>query len=135
MPVEKLPYASVIHFNESIYELTIDEGVELDLKSTIQFHEYLLSAQNDHVYILINQKNNYTYSFQAMTMLGCLDIVRAMAFYAPSRVGYIGCQLFFQVPRILPVRIEVFSDYSPALSWLEKLKDSANHPSQDECSL
>lgn len=134
MQVEKLSHAVVIQISESIYELTIEEGIELDLKSTIEFHEFLLGTQKDSVYILINQKNNYTYSFQAMTMLGCLDMVRAMAFYTPSRVGYIGCQLFFQVPRILPIRMEVFSNHFSALSWLEKQEDSTYHPSGDECS-
>jgi hypothetical protein len=95
MNVHELSFSKIILLSESIAEVIINEGVELDEKMVEQYHEFLLSHLIAPFSLLINKVNSYSYNFGAQINLA------------------------IAVPRSVEWNLKVFSNRDKALGWLK----------------
>ena len=120
MNVYELPFSTIILLSDSIAEVIINEGVELDEKMVDQYHEFLLSHLITPFSLLINKVNSYSYNFGAQVNLATLKEINAMAVVTYNRAAEIATNnLATSVPRDVEWNLKVFSNRENALTWLQ----------------
>ena len=120
MNVHELSFSKIILLSESIAEVIINEGVELDEKMVEQYHEFLLSHLIAPFSLLINKVNSYSYNFGAQINLATLKEINAMAVVTYNRPAEVATHnLAIAVPRPVEWNLKVFSNRDKALDWLK----------------
>ncbi len=119
MKVHELPFSKIIILSDSVAEVIINEGVEMDVTMVELYHEFLLSHLSSPFSLLINKINSYSYSFEAQIKLASLKEISAMAVVTYSRAAELATNnLATSVPREVDWNLRVFSNRDNALNWL-----------------
>jgi hypothetical protein len=71
----------------NIVEVTTDEGIEISLEMVEESSEFLSQHITGAFAMLINQINNYTYSYEAQLSVGSYENLKAVAFVYYSAKG------------------------------------------------
>ncbi len=122
MKVHELPFSKIILLNDSIAEVIINEGVEMDETMVEEYHEFLLSHLSSPFSLLINKVNSYSYSFGAQIQLASLKEISAMAVVTYNRAAELATDnLATAVPREIEWNLRIFSNRDNALKWLQTL--------------
>lgn len=120
MTVHELPFSKIILLSDSIAEVIINEGVELDEAMVDQYHEFLLKHLSAPFCLLINKINSYSYSFAAQINLATLKEINAMAIVTYSTAAELATNnLATAVPREVEWNLKMFSNRENALNWLQ----------------
>jgi len=120
MQVHELPFTKIILLSDSIAEVIINEGVELDEAMVEQYHEFLLKHLSAPFSLLINKINSYSYSFAAQLNLATLKEIKAMAVVTYSNAAELATSnLATAVPRQVEWNLRMFSNRDNALNWLQ----------------
>jgi len=120
MKVHELSFSKIKLLSDSVAEVIINEGIEIDETMVDQYHEFLLLHLTPPFSLLINKINSYTYSFGAQLKLATLKEINAMAVVTYNRAAEIATHnLATSIPREVEWNIKVFSDRDKALDWLE----------------
>ncbi len=123
MKVHELPFSKIILLNDSIAEVIINEGVEMDETMVEEYHEFLLSHLSSPFSLLINKVNSYSYSFGAQIQLASLKEISAMAVVTYNRAAELATDnLATAVPREIEWNLRIFSNRDNALKWLQTEK-------------
>jgi len=123
MKVHELPFSKIILLNDSIAEVIINEGVEMDETMVEEYHEFLLSHLSSPFSLLINKVNSYSYSFGAQIQLASIKEISAMAVVTYNRAAELATDnLATAVPREVEWNLRIFSNRDNALKWLQTEK-------------
>lgn len=76
----RLSFGCVGLLAHNIVEITVDEGVEVSLEMLDEYQQFLEKHVVKDFAMLINQINNYTYSFEAQLSVGSYEKLAAIAF-------------------------------------------------------
>ena len=120
MTVHELPFSKIILLSESIAEVIINEGVELDEAMVDQYHEFLLKHLSAPFSLLINKINSYSYSIAAQINLATLKEINAMAVVTYNSAAELATNnLATAVPREVEWNLKMFTSRDNALNWLQ----------------
>ncbi len=120
MKIHKLPFAKLIKLNDSMMEVIVNEGVEMDIRMVNQYHRWLLENLESPFGILVNKINQYTYTFEAQINLADLPEIKAMAVVSYSNISEQATKTLKKIPRKTEWNLQIFDNREDALSWLEK---------------
>ena len=120
MKLHELPFAKIIILREDIAEVIMNEGVEMDLRMVVQFHDFIFENLSAPCSLLINKVNSYTYSFEAQKKLGTLPQINAMGVVSYNPVTELTTNLLAAVPRKTKWNMKIFPCREKALSWLKE---------------
>ncbi|WP_291621956.1 hypothetical protein [Colwellia sp.] len=106
--------------SDSIAEVIVNEGVEMNLAMVSQFHEFLLAHLQSPFSLLINKENAYSYDFDAQVTIGNLTEIHAMAVVAYNQATKISTTYMLEsIPRPVAWNLRIYSDREVALNWLQ----------------
>ena len=118
MQVYELDFGKIIAVDNSLAEVIINDGVEIDDKIVEQYHDFLVAHFIAPFSLLINKINSYTYTFSAQRSLATIPQIHAMAVIAYSDVSKTATEALIEAPRQKEWNIEIFNDRNSALNWL-----------------
>ena len=128
MSLYHLDFCSIRLLDPHMAEIIINEGVEMDLPMVDTYHAFLRAHLQPPFSLLINKVNAYTYRFEAQQKLATIPEIHAMAVVAYNRVSSLATASLIHQPRNTQWNIRVFSDYAPALKWLQEEQHKARQP-------
>lgn len=114
----ELDFAKIVLIRNNIAEITINNGVEIDLGMVCELHEFLISHLRAPFSLLINKINSYSYTFEAQKQMASIAQIKAMAVVAYRHTSIISTLSMAQLHRETPWKLEIFTDRETALQWL-----------------
>src|SRR5690606_41425198 len=76
----ELPFATIIIHRNDLAEVIINEGVVLNALMVDVYHDFLLTYLQAPFTLLINNKNSYSYTFEAQRAIANLKEIKQMVF-------------------------------------------------------
>lgn len=119
MNIHNLPFGVITIIENDIAEVVIFDGIELDDKYVNQFHSFLEDHFDSNIFLLINKKNSYTYTFDAQKMIGAVDKINAIAVVAYNSSGDLSTKVLKQINK-KALNLKLFITREEALIWLHK---------------
>ncbi|WP_406684525.1 hypothetical protein N1F78_02035 [Seonamhaeicola sp. MEBiC1930] len=117
----KLTFGEIIILNESLAEVIVNEGVEMDEALVIEFHDFLLENLTAPFSLLINRKNSYSYTFGAQRLIGRLEEIKAVAVIIATSGALMSTETLINVNKDRNWNIYVFQKREKALEWIAKI--------------
>lgn len=77
---QRLSFGYISILADNIVEITVDEGVEISLEMIEESQRFLDSQLSNSFSMLINQVNDYTYSYEAQLSVASHENLVAVAF-------------------------------------------------------
>lgn len=125
----KLSFCTVIHRDDDIAIIEIDEGVNVDAEMSDEITGLAANVLGDKLIgLLSNRKNSYSLSFDAMEAMAKLPnmIALAIVIYTEKSRLLIETQNFF-ISHMKKKPVKIFTDMDEAENWLhEELSKVAN---------
>jgi len=122
MTIHRLSFGEITILKPNLAEVIVDNGVEMDLAMVEEYHDFLLTHLQHPFNLLINKRNQYTYSFDAQKHLGTLSQINSMAVVAYSSISEQSTYNLASFPRTKPWNLQIFEDRKTALQWLTSLE-------------
>lgn len=116
----KLSFGKINKLNDSIAEIIVNEGVEMNLKMVKEYHIWISEHLLDPCGLLINKINGYTYTFEAQRELANLPQIKAMAVITYNKISAVSTKVLTKIPRENKWNLEMFDERSQGLEWLKK---------------
>ena len=120
----KLSFCDIKAIAPHVCEVTVYHAVEIDDDMVDEYHGFLTKHQDETKGLLINKKNDYTYTFSAQTRLLDLPHVKAIAVVVYRQSSRIITELISRTPRRNPWNLKIFDDYDEAVDWLRSEVDN-----------
>lgn len=115
----ELSFLQIFLLREDIAEVIVNEKVELNSRMVKEYHEFLLTHLSSPFSLLINKKNNYTYSDEAQQALGSLNELNSLSFLVYDEIAELSIKsLAVGMPRQEPWNMQIFTKRDEALAWL-----------------
>lgn len=119
METTAMGFGVIQYLDNKIAEVIIDEGVEMNDAMVDAYHAHLDDHYSGPFALLVNKKNNYTYTFSAQQQLANLPNIRAMAVVVYRRSTEIATRALLNVKRDHAWNLKTFYDRDEALAWLK----------------
>ncbi len=123
LPEQRLSFGTLEVIAPQIFEVIVDEGVEMNLRMVGEYHAALNQLRAGRSYrLLVNKRNTYTYTFEAQQALLDLAGLEVCAVVAETAGGTLGTRSLLSVGghgRPLAYEVRLFSARAPALEWLK----------------
>lgn len=116
----KLSFGTIIILQSNLAEVIVDEGVVMDEISVDEYHDFLLNNLEVPMYLLINKKNSYTYTFEAQKSIVHLDEIKSMAVITKTSGAVMSTETLINVNGNIYRNIKLFQERESALIWLKK---------------
>jgi len=120
MEMYRVSFASIRLLEVNLAEITVDEGVDIDLKMVEEIHLALHSLLPDKFSLFINKKNSYSTQLDALIKFGQLKGIDKIAVYAPNKMAQLSADFSASIPSSSVLNIQVFTDPNIALAWLKQ---------------
>jgi hypothetical protein len=120
MKIYDLSFGTVTLLRSDLAEVIVDEGVEMDLDMVDEYHMFLSEYLADPCGVLINKKNNYTYTFEAQLAVSNLEKIKAMAAVVYSDTTRIATEVLMKLPTHKHWNLKIFLDRDAGLNWLQQ---------------
>ena len=114
-----LSFGLIKQHNKQLCEVIIDKGVEMDDAIIDEYHACLNAKYSGPLYLLVNKKNDYTYTFSAQQRLATLPNIKAIAVVVYRRSTEIATQALQNFQREIDWNLKIFHDRHEAIDWLE----------------
>ncbi len=118
MEVHQISFAKIAVMNPALAEITVDNGVDIDLVMVDEIHNALLSLLGESFSLLINKSNAYSTQLDALIKFGFLEAIDKIAIFAPNKMAKLSADFSASIPSSSLLNIEVFTDRDKALAWL-----------------
>jgi len=118
MEVHQISFAKIGVLSSNFAEITVDPGVDIDLKMVDEVHQFLLSQFNHSFSLLINKTNAYSTQLDALIQIGTLPAIDKIAIFAPNKLAKMSADFSATIPSSMVLNIEVFTERNDALDWL-----------------
>ncbi|WP_028866073.1 hypothetical protein [Psychromonas aquimarina] len=116
----QLPFAQFTIIKEDLAEVTVAEGVELNLHMLKQSYELLQAKLNAPFSLLINKVNSYSYSFETQMQLPELQEINAVAVLTYDYLSIKTIEYLASLPSNKDWNLHHFSNRQNALVWLQQ---------------
>lgn len=116
----KLPFAQILLLKPNIAEIIVAEGVEVTSDMVFEYQELLINEIPGPIGLLINKRNNYTYTFGAQMELGLSKEIKATAILAEREPTVLVMRSIKGLPEHSQWNMDVFYDRGLAINWLEE---------------
>ena len=115
----QITFGSIRLIDSRIGEVVIHEGMVVDMEMMMNLHEKLSALFSGDFVLLLNEKNNHTYTVEAQKYLAGIKGLRAMAVLYSMRFNdtvseYL--RIFHEDSRW---NLKIFYDRGKAIEWLE----------------
>lgn len=120
MKTYDLSFGTVTLLRPDLAEVIVNEGVEMDMDMVDEYHVFLSEFVAEPCGILINKKNQYSYTFEAQLAISNLEKIEAMAVLAYSEAARVATETLMKLPTHQHWNLKIFSDRAAALRWLEQ---------------
>lgn len=115
----RLSFCRIIKLNDSIAEVIVNDGVEIDSSMLEEYHEWIENNLADPCGLLINKINRYTYTFNAQLKIADAPNIQAIAVVTYTRIAEVATKILTKLPREKKWNLEMFQNREEALTWLE----------------
>ena len=119
MEVYRLSFGTIGIINSKLVEVTVDEGVVLDLLEVDEYHDFLLNNLEPPFSLLINKIHPYTYTYEAQKLISNLDEVKAIAVVTNTKGALLSIKMLMHVNSKMNEVVRLFNKRDEALRWLE----------------
>lgn len=119
MEVHYISFAKICVIRSDLAEVTVNNGVDIDLEMVAEIHKCLLSVLNDSFSLLINKSNSYSTQLDALMAFGALNAINKIAIFAPNKLAKMSAEFSATIPSSTLLNIEVFTERDDALAWLQ----------------
>ena len=119
MTTHILSFGKIILLQSDIAEVIVNDGVEMNLETIEEYHEFLLNKMKQPFSLLINKLHAYSYTFEAQQQLATLSQIHAMAVVSYRKTTETSTSNLIAVPREIQWRIQMFKKRDTALIWLQ----------------
>ncbi len=119
MELYELSFCNVEVLRSDIAEVSVFEGVDVDLKMVEEIHQCFLSIFAHSFSLLINKSNSYSTQFDALVHFGTLQSIDKIAVFAPNKLAKLSADFSADIPSSAELNIQVFIDRNDALAWLK----------------
>ncbi|WP_248723695.1 hypothetical protein [Seonamhaeicola sp. ML3] len=116
----KLTFGTITILNDSLAEVVVDEGVEMNEADVSEFHDFLLEGLKAPFSLLINRKHSYSYTFQAQRLIGKLEEIKAIAVLIASSGALMSTETIINLNTDSNWNIYVFQEREKALDWISE---------------
>lgn len=119
MSKRPLSFAEINLLAPDLIELIVDQGVEIMPAHLRELHAYFSSLAGSPARLLVNKANPYSFSFEAIRLIGASNTIAALAV-----VNYISGSLAVanyvksMLPASMPWEMKNFTDREHAMAWL-----------------
>ena len=118
METHKLSFCKINKLNDSIAEVIVNEGVEVNSDMVEEYHGWLAANLKPPYGLLINRINQYSYDFDAQIKIGDLPEIKAITVVVYSKISEAATRVLMHLPRRNRWNIEMFHERIIALEWL-----------------
>ena len=118
MKSRKLSFVKIDTLRSDLAEITVDDGIEINLAMVDEIHRYLLSVFDGSFSLLINKTNSYSTQIDALIKFGALPPLDKIAVFAPNKLAKLSADFAAEIPSSAVLNILVFTDRDEALAWL-----------------
>jgi hypothetical protein len=122
MDIHRVSFAKIQVLSADLAEITVDHGVDINLKMVTEIHRCLLSIFRYSFSLLINKSNSYSTQLEALILFGSLDAINKIAIFAPNRYAQMSAEFSATIPSSLELNIQVFTERDEALVWIKQVQ-------------
>jgi len=119
MTPRKLPFCNITRLDDSIAEVIVNEGVEINLEMVEDYHAWIDENLAQSCGLLVNKINTYSYSFGAQRKIPNSPKIKAIAVISYSKMSDISTEVLTKIPRDQEINLRVFGTRNEALEWLQ----------------
>jgi hypothetical protein len=122
MNTQHLGFADITRIEPGIFEIVVAPSVEVDIHKAIAMHRFLDEHVDTPSHFLINKKNDYSLSLEAMRNVGNHPAVAGIAFllFRPSTAKIVEIQRKLMINR--EIDTGTFWDRNEALDWIRMMR-------------
>ncbi|MBI1195749.1 MAG: hypothetical protein GC138_07880 [Gammaproteobacteria bacterium] len=124
----KLDTATFEFVEPRIMQVTVSEGVEIDLGTATEYRNAIAELTHEPTGLLVNKKNRYSLTFDAQhAILSHLPNIIATALWVHSSIS--GRIADTQIPMLKTAKhpVRVFFSQTEAIAWLKDQLPHASH--------
>jgi len=122
MTIHRLSFGEISILKSNLAEVIIDKNIEINMEMVEEYHRFLLTHLEHPFNLLINKRNQYTYTFEAQRHIGTLNQINSMAVVAYNSITAMSTSCLIAIPRTTPWNIQIFEERAAALDWLINLE-------------
>lgn len=115
----ELSFGTILITKSNFAEVIVDDGVEMNEIRVSEFHDFLLKNLSCPIFLLINRKNSYSYTFWAQMNIANLKEVKATAVLIGTSGGLMSTETLIDVNKGKEWNIKLFQKRNKALAWLD----------------
>ncbi len=118
----KLSFCEIKQLSDSIFEVTINEGAEIDEKCAEEAQIFWFNLRKEPYGLLVNNKNFFSYSFLGAKKIGDHSLERKTAVLVDNSLSVIQMSTVISLKELTGDvdNIKVFEDRDEAIKWLER---------------
>lgn len=115
-----MTFGTIIKHGNSLAEIIVDEGVEMDLVQVKEYHNCLLKNLKTPFYVLVNRKHSYTYTFEAQKEIVGFDKIKKLAVLLVTHSALMSTETLLSLNENINWEVASFRLKEDALAWLEE---------------
>lgn len=120
----RLKDTQVTALEGGLYEIEVDEGVELTLEHFEAFRDFF-DNQEDITGILVNKANRYTLGFDYQLNVCNTEKIKAWAILEHSERSAMVTKMMLSLPKNYPFTAKMFFDRTESINWLKAEVEAA----------
>ena len=120
MNTHRVSFAQVKTLTNTLGEIIVDQGVDIDTTMVKELHLALSNLFPASFSLLINKKNSYSTQLDALILFGQLETINKIAVFAPNSLAKLSADFAATIPSSAELDIEVFTEKEDALAWLNQ---------------
>ena len=123
MPEYNFSFGKFIKHSESLVEVIIYEGVDLDQSHADEINSFFQREMSQHFGVLSNMVNNHSYKFNGALKVGNSPLQKKAALLVYSKVAEKNMELVKGIQKISHPgkEIRIFTKRKEALAWLKEI--------------
>ena len=120
MNVYNLSFGPIIVINPNLVEVIVNHGVVFGELEVDEFHDFILTNFDAPISLLVNKKNDYSYTFEAQKNVGNIKEIKAIAFLSTTLSGLMIYKTMNNINAKEKEAVKMFNDRTGALIWLKQ---------------
>ena len=117
----KLSFCEIEQLSDDIFEVTINEGAEIDEKCAEDAQVFWHNLRKKPYNLLVNNNNSFSYSFLGAQKIGYHSLERKTAVLAGNNMSKVQIEIVLDLKEVAgnSENRKVFQDRAEAMKWLE----------------
>lgn len=115
----RLSFCTISIIKSNLAEVIVDDGIEMNEVMVDEYHDFLLNHLSCPIFLLVNKKNSYSYTFEAQRNIANLKEIKAIAVLIGTSGGLMSTETLIDINKNSDWNIQLFQKRDKALAWLE----------------